>query len=91
MATKLSEALHRPITFVDVPEQAMREALRSFHMPDWQAEGLIEDYAHYRRGEASNISSAVKDVTGLAPYSFSVFAHDYSDAFLNSRDRSSQA
>jgi uncharacterized protein YbjT (DUF2867 family) len=90
MAMKLAEALNRPIAFVDVPEQAMREALRSFHMPDWQADGLIEDYAHYRRGEASNISTAVNDVTGLAPCSFSAFAHDYRDAFLNREDRSPQ-
>jgi hypothetical protein len=69
----------------------MREALRGFHMPGWQADGLIEDYAHYRRGEASDISSAVKDVTGLTPYSFSAFAHDYRDAFLNSGERNSQA
>jgi uncharacterized protein YbjT (DUF2867 family) len=84
MATKLSEALNRPVTFVDVPEQAMREALRGFHMPDWQADGLIEDYAHYRRGEACEISSAIEDVTGFAPYPFSAFAHHYRDAFLNS-------
>jgi len=90
MAGQLSQALNRPVTFVDLPEEAFREGLRRFHMPDWQADGLIEDYAHYRRGEAAGISSAVKDVTGVAPHPFSVFAQDHKAAFLPPEDSPSQ-
>jgi hypothetical protein len=90
MAAQLSEALHRPVAFVDVPEQKFREALRGFHMPDWQADGLVEDYAHYRRGEASNISSAVREVTAESPRPFKAFAHDYKSAFLDTSDMKSQ-
>ena len=86
MAAQLSEALERPVAFVDLPEREFREALRGFGMPDWQADGLIEDYAHYRRGEASNISSAVKDVTGEAPRPFMTFARDHRSAFLDTKD-----
>jgi uncharacterized protein YbjT (DUF2867 family) len=82
MAAQLSQALDRPITFVDVPEQVFREELRGLHMPDWQADGLIEDYAHYRRGEAAGISSAVVEATGQAPRTFREFARDYKAAFL---------
>ncbi len=90
MAAELSQALHRPVTFVDLPEQQFREALRGFHMPDWQADGLIEDYAHYRRGEAAGISSAVKEVAGEDPRPFAVFARDYRAAFLGTVDSGSQ-
>lgn len=90
MAAELSQALHRPVTFVDLPEQQFREALRGFHMPDWQADGLIEDYAHYRRGEAADISSTVKEVTGEDPRPFAVFARDYRAAFLGTVDSGSQ-
>jgi uncharacterized protein YbjT (DUF2867 family) len=90
MAARLSEALHRPITFVDVQERRFREALQGFHMPDWQADGLVEDYAHYGRGEASNISSAVLEVTGKSPHPFVEFAHDYRSAFLDMRDMKSR-
>ena len=89
MAAELSQALHRPVTFVDLPEQQFREALRGFHMPDWQADGLIEDYAHYRRGEAADISSAVKEVAGEDPRPFAVFARDYRAAFLGTVDSGS--
>jgi hypothetical protein len=49
--------------------------------PEWQVDGLIEDYAHYRRGEAAAISTAVEDVTGRPARSFASFARDYKAAF----------
>lgn len=81
MASQLSDALGKPVTFVDVPERAMRDALVGFGFPEWQADGLVEDYAHYRRGEASTVSSAVRDVTGHPPRPFAAFARDYRHAF----------
>jgi uncharacterized protein YbjT (DUF2867 family) len=82
MAAQLSQALDRPVTFVDLPEPVFREGLRGLHMPDWQADGLIEDYAHYRRGEATSISSSVEEATGQPPRTFRQFARDNKAAFL---------
>jgi uncharacterized protein YbjT (DUF2867 family) len=81
MASQLSNALGRNITFVNIQERAMRDMLLGFGIPAWQAEGLIEDYAHYRRGEASIIARAIRDVTGCPPRSFAAFARDYKQAF----------
>jgi uncharacterized protein YbjT (DUF2867 family) len=81
MAGRLSEALQREITFVDIPEAAMRDVLGCLGMPEWQAEGLLEDYAHYRRGEASAISGTVEEVTGHPTRTFAQFARDYHQAF----------
>ncbi len=86
MAAQLSQALERPVAFVDVPEKRFREALRGFGMPDWQADGLIEDYASYRRGEASGVSPVVREVTGEAPRTFMAFARDNKSAFLDTRE-----
>lgn len=77
MAQYLSDATGRQITFVDIPPDTMRDTLLSVGFPDWHADGLIEDYAHYRRGEASAIASGIQDATGKAPRSFETFAHDY--------------
>jgi len=60
----------------------MRDALVGFGFPEWQADGLVEDYAHYRRGEASSVSSAVRDVAGHPPRSFGAFADEYRQDFL---------
>jgi hypothetical protein len=53
-------------------------------VPPWQVDGLIEDYAHYARGEAEAISPHVRDVTGVAPRDMNEFANDYSRAFVGS-------
>jgi len=81
MAEKLSNTLNRQIQFVDVPPEAMQEALINAGLPLWQADGLIEDYAHYRRGEASAAMTGVQDATGNPPHSFEDFACDYVPAF----------
>ena len=81
MAAILSNALGRPVSFVDVPPAAMREALSHAPMPPWQADGLIEDYAHYARGEAAAVAPGVQDATGAAPRAFAAFARDFKAAF----------
>ena len=48
------------------------------------ADGLIEDYAHYGRGEAATVSNAVQNVTGHRARSFAAFARDYKQAFVES-------
>ena len=82
MAHMLSAAASRTITFRDVPESAMLDALLSFGMPNWQAAGLLEDYAHYRRGEAADLSPDIQRVTGNQPCSFHTFAQAYGHAFF---------
>ncbi len=82
MAEQLSQALGKPLKYVDVPLEAFREALLSFGLPPWQAEGVVEDYGQYRRGEASLVGSTIRDITGSDPTAFSCFAYDYAAKFL---------
>jgi hypothetical protein len=44
-------------------------------------DGLLEDYAHYRRGEAAAVSPVIAEITGTAPRSIEQFARDYAPAF----------
>jgi len=81
MAEKLSKALGRRIDFVDVPRESMRETLIKVGLRVWQADGLIEDYAHYSRSEAAEVTTGVQKVTGRPPRSFDDFASDYAQAF----------
>jgi uncharacterized protein YbjT (DUF2867 family) len=81
MAEGLSEALGRQVMFIDIPPEAMRDALPGLGFPEWQADGLVEDYAHYRRGEAEAVTSGVRDATGKAPRSFEEFTRDYAAEF----------
>jgi len=54
----------------------MREKRLRMGMPAWQADGLVEDDDHYRRGEASAVTSIVRDLTLNEATSFSQFAKD---------------
>ena len=81
IVTELGDAVGRTVRFESIPPEAFLAALTGAGMPDWQAEGLVEDYAHYDRGQASAVSPDVAQVTGTSPRSLRDFAHDYADAF----------
>jgi uncharacterized protein YbjT (DUF2867 family) len=81
LADNLSKVLGRHIQFVDVPSEALLQMLLGVGFPQWQAEGLVEDYAHYKRGEAQAIADGVFEATGLLPRSFDLFAGDYAALF----------
>ena len=81
MAEQLSTALGRKITFVDVSPEAMHAALINIGFPLWQADGLIEEYAHYRRNEAAEVTFGIRDAISQEPSSFATFARDYAEMF----------
>lgn len=81
MAKKLSAALNRKIELADVSPEAMRRVLKAGEFPEWQLEGLIEDYAYYASSAAAEIASGVSDSTGKSPRYFDDFARDCAPAF----------
>ncbi|MDJ1467048.1 SDR family oxidoreductase [Xanthocytophaga flava] len=81
IAEYLSHELKRSILFINVSPEDMRNALLSVGFPEWQADGLIEDYAHYARGEASAISSDIEVITGQSARSFDNFVKEYASLF----------
>ncbi|HEX3491353.1 MAG TPA: SDR family oxidoreductase [Streptosporangiaceae bacterium] len=80
MAAALTAATGREVGFADATPEAFAASLRGI-LPPWQVDGLLEDYAHYRRGEAAAVSPAVPEVTGRPATSFAQFARDYAGAF----------
>ena len=83
IAAALSRAVGREITFVDAPPEAFAHSLREV-LPAWQIDGLLEDYAHYARGEAETVHSTVAEITGHRPRDVDQFARDYAGAFVRS-------
>ena len=81
MAQQLGLALNRPVEFVPITPGAMRTSLVQIGFPAWQADGLIEDYAHYDRNEAAAVTTDIQQATGQPPRPFAAFARDYADAF----------
>jgi uncharacterized protein YbjT (DUF2867 family) len=77
MAEIFSSILETKITYVDLNSEQMQGALTVAGFPEWQIGGLIEDYAHYARGEASEIFNTVRDITGKQAIGFEQFVRDH--------------
>ena len=81
IAGAIGDAAGRTVTFIDVSPGEFEVALTKFGVPPWQAAGLVEDYAHYARGEAAEVHPTVREVTGAEPRSVAQFARDHASAF----------
>lgn len=77
----LSSEVGKKISYVDISEESARKGLKEIGMDDWFINSLMELYAIVRAGYASNLSSAVEDITGKKAISFPQFARDYVEAF----------
>jgi uncharacterized protein YbjT (DUF2867 family) len=82
LAAALTQALGHQVTFTDVPSDVFAEALRGV-LPLWQLDGLLEDYAHYSRGEAAAVTPDVYEVTGHQPRGFADFARENRAVFAS--------
>ncbi|WP_328856590.1 SDR family oxidoreductase [Williamsia herbipolensis] len=80
MAESLAESTGSTIGFQDVDPSAFADALQGV-LPTWQIDGLLEDYAHYRRGEAAYVTDTVAAVTGHPARGFTEFAADHAHLF----------
>ncbi|MCF2443598.1 SDR family oxidoreductase [Dyadobacter sp. CY345] len=82
LAEKLSNKTGRTVKFIDITPEMLIDTLLQVGFPKWQAEGLVEDYAHYKAGEASQIRSGVMEAIGKEPRNFDQFAEDYARYFV---------
>lgn len=80
IAAAIATATDRDVNFEDIEPEAFAMMLRGV-LPDWQVDGLLEDYAHYARSEAAEVSATVEQVTGCSPRSVARFAADHADWF----------
>jgi uncharacterized protein YbjT (DUF2867 family) len=77
----LSSATDKKISYVNISEEEARRAMKEMGMSDWLINTISELHDYFRKGNASQVSSAVEEVTGKKPISFSQFAKDYAEAF----------
>lgn len=85
IADKLSGALGKKVTYVDVPLEAAQKALIDSGMPDWFAQGQAEQYRVRWQGGQSAVTSVVGEIANKQPISFDRFARDYTPFFLGER------
>jgi uncharacterized protein YbjT (DUF2867 family) len=62
VAAKLSDALGREVTYVDTPDETVRETLLSFGLDEWFVDALVGLYQDYRRSGTDGYAAKVSDV-----------------------------
>lgn len=77
----LSKATGKKIDYVNVSDEDARGAMKEAGLNDWLIDTISGLYDFFRKGYASEISSAVEEATGKKPTTFAKFAKDYVDAF----------
>lgn len=82
VAQIMSEETGKPVTFVDIPEGAAREAMVSQGMPGKLADALLELDGVYKAGYSNEVNDEVQSVIGRKPHTFRQFMRDYSECFV---------
>jgi uncharacterized protein YbjT (DUF2867 family) len=81
VAEILSNATGKRISYVNISEEEAKAAMKEIGMSDWLINTVSELSDYFRKGKASEVSSAVEEATGKKPISFYQFAKDYASAF----------
>ena len=83
VASILSEITGRTINYVDVPDQAARQAMLDLGSPEVIIEALMELNHLIRDGGTAGITKTVETVTGRPARSFEEFARDHASVWLS--------
>jgi uncharacterized protein YbjT (DUF2867 family) len=89
VATRLAAVAGRKITYVDVPDAAVHDALSGFGLDAWLAEALVDLYRDYKRsgvdGYASEVTTTVQDLTGTSSRTLDALIEESRDALTGPR------
>lgn len=81
VARELSEALHRPITYVDVPTQSWQEELAKLQLPPHVVSHLLTIAQLHRDNRYDRFSTDVEQITGVAPMTIREFVVENAQVF----------
>ncbi|HEY7080751.1 MAG TPA: SDR family oxidoreductase [Nitrososphaeraceae archaeon] len=77
----LSKELAKKVNYVNISDEDTRKGMKDMGADEWTINSMIELFGIARAGYLSEISTAVKQVTGNKPTTFSQFARNYASAF----------
>jgi len=77
----LSKQVGRRISYMDIPEEDARKAMKQNGMNDWLIDAIMEFYTIIKAGHASKTTNEVEQIIGRKPISFNQFAKDYAEFF----------
>ena len=81
IADKLSVAIGKKISYVDVPLEQARKAMVDSGAPAWFVDGQMEQYQVRLKGYQAAVTTVVSEVAEKQPISFDQFALDHAAYF----------
>ena len=81
VANALSGALDRPVTYINVPNEAMVQSMTEMGFPEWTAQGFAELMDGFKDGFAKAATDNVERLTGHPARTVETFAHDFAGFF----------
>jgi uncharacterized protein YbjT (DUF2867 family) len=81
IAETLSAATGRTIRYVDVPDDAARQAMVDAGLPPMFADAVVAVFASHRAGAMEQVTTGVRTLTGWEPRNIAQFARDHAAAF----------
>src|SRR3984957_1032111 len=67
LAKRISKVAGRTVNFLDVPENAQRDAMLGLSIPDWQVTALLELQQYYKQGGGGKTDALLKSLIEREP------------------------
>ena len=81
LAKRISKVAGRTVNFLDVPENAQRDAMLGLGMPDWQVTALLELQQYYKQGGGGKTDGLLKTLIEREPITLDQYltanAHEF--------------
>ena len=77
----LSNEIGKKISYMDIPEEDARKAMKEAGIDGWRVDALMEFYRIIRADHASQTTATVEEIIGRKPLSLAQFAKDYVEFF----------
>ena len=81
VANALSGALDKPVTYINVPNEALVQSMTGMGFPEWTALGFAELMDGFKDGFAKEATDNVERLTGHPARSIETFAKDFAGFF----------
>lgn len=81
VAEKLSEAIGKKVSYVDVPLATAKKTLLDGGAPEWFAEGQAEQFRFRWQGKQSRVTATIAQVAKKKPATFDEFAREHAGYF----------
>lgn len=81
IAARISALLGTGVSFVDIPEEAQRQAMLGAGMPEWQAAAILELQEYYRTGSCAAVDGVVAQLLGKPERRLDAYLRENAAAF----------